>query len=79
MATKADSRVTLHMAASLDGFVARKMAAWTGWRRPTKYAAGETMDTEFIETIGVAQCCCATKCHNRWKRPNQSGKRKLRK
>jgi dihydrofolate reductase len=43
------SRVTIHMAASLDGFIARTDGS-TDWMETTdEYGAGETMDPAFVE------------------------------
>jgi len=43
-----DSRVTIHMAASLDGFVARRDGD-TGWLETAdEFAEGETLDPEFV-------------------------------
>ena len=42
------SKVTIHMAASLDGFIARKDGS-TGWLETSdEYADGESMDPEFV-------------------------------
>lgn len=46
-----DSRVTIHMAASLDGFIARKDGRVDWLETSDDFAAGETMDLEFIETF----------------------------
>ena len=51
----ADARVTIHMAASLDGFIARKDGS-TGWLETgDEFPGGEAMDpafvAEFLETI----------------------------
>jgi dihydrofolate reductase len=50
-----DSRVTIHMVASLDGFVARKDGRVDWLETSDVYAAGETMDAsqvvEFLKTI----------------------------
>jgi dihydrofolate reductase len=43
-----DSRVTIHMVASLDGFIARKDGS-TGWLETgDEYPAGETLDAAYI-------------------------------
>ena len=45
----ADSRVTLHMAASLDGFVARKDGSVDWLETADDFADGKTMDAEAVE------------------------------
>src|SRR5579859_2696119 len=49
------SRVTIHMVASLDGFVARKAGRVDWLETQDRYEAGETMDAtmiaEFLRTI----------------------------
>lgn len=47
----ADSRVTIHMAASLDGFIARKDGRVDWMETADEFAAGETLDPEFIEAF----------------------------
>jgi dihydrofolate reductase len=47
----ADSRVTIHMAASLDGFIARKDGRVDWLKTSDEFAGGDTMDPEFIETF----------------------------
>ena len=43
-----DSRVTIHMASSVDGFIARRDGS-TGWLETRdEYAAGEDMDPAFV-------------------------------
>jgi dihydrofolate reductase len=49
MMASADSRVTIHMAASLDGFIARKDGRVDWMETSDEFAAGETMDPEFVE------------------------------
>ena len=44
-----DSRVTIHMAASLDGFVARKDGDVDWLETSDEYADGETLEPEYIE------------------------------
>lgn len=44
----ADSRVTIHMAASLDGFIARKDGSVDWLETADEFADGETMDPEFV-------------------------------
>jgi dihydrofolate reductase len=53
---QAGSRVTIHMAASLDGFIARRDGAVDWLETTDEFAGGETMDAEaigaFLATIG---------------------------
>jgi dihydrofolate reductase len=51
MTTSPDSRVTIHMAASLDGFIARKDGRVDWMETPDDYAGGETLDPEFVEAF----------------------------
>ena len=55
MTPNADSCVTIHMAASLDGFVARRDGNVDWLETPDEFADGDTMDPElvaaFLETI----------------------------
>jgi dihydrofolate reductase len=44
-----DSRVTIHMAASLDGFIARRDGSIDWLETSDEYAAGVTMDATFIK------------------------------
>ena len=46
-----DSGVTIHMAASLDGFIARKDGRVDWMETSDEFAAGATMDPEFIEAF----------------------------
>lgn len=50
-----DSRVTIHMAASLDGFIARRDGSVDWLETSDHFAGGDTMDpefvTEFLKTI----------------------------
>lgn len=46
-----DARVTIHMAASLDGFIARKDGRVDWLETAAEYAGGATMDPGFIETF----------------------------
>jgi dihydrofolate reductase len=46
-----DSRVTIHMAASLDGFIARKDGRVDWLETSDEFAAGETLDPEFVEAF----------------------------
>src|SRR5678810_1150616 len=44
-----DSRVTIHMVASLDGFIARKDGTVDWLETSDEFEDGETMDPEFID------------------------------
>src|SRR5262245_38257772 len=44
-----DSRVTVHMAASLDGFIARKDGQVDWLETSDEFADGQTMDPGFVE------------------------------
>jgi dihydrofolate reductase len=46
-----DSRVTIHMAASLDGFIARKDGSVDWLETSDEFAAGETLDPSFVEAF----------------------------
>jgi dihydrofolate reductase len=46
-----DSRVTIHMAASLDGFIARKDGSVDWMETKDEFAGGETLDPEFVEAF----------------------------
>jgi dihydrofolate reductase len=46
-----DSRVTIHMAASLDGFIARKDGRVDWLETSDEFADGETLDTGFVEAF----------------------------
>ena len=46
-----DSHVTIHMAASLDGFIARKDGRVDWMETADEFAAGEALDPEFIEAF----------------------------
>jgi dihydrofolate reductase len=45
------SRVTIHMAASLDGFIARKDGSVDWMETADEFAGGETLDPEFVEAF----------------------------
>ena len=45
----ADSRVTIHMAASLDGFIARKDGRVDWLETSDEFEGGETLSPEFVE------------------------------
>ena len=47
----ADSRVTIHMAASLDGFVARKDGRVDWLETADEFVGGDTLDPEFVEAF----------------------------
>jgi dihydrofolate reductase len=47
----ADSQVTIHMAASLDGFIARKDGRVDWMEISDEFAGGETMDPGFVEAF----------------------------
>jgi dihydrofolate reductase len=46
-----DSRVTIHMAASLDGFIARKDGRVDWLETADEFAGGETMEPGFVEAF----------------------------
>ena len=46
-----DSRVTIHMAASLDGFIARKDGSVDWLETSDEFADGSTMDPEFVQAF----------------------------
>jgi dihydrofolate reductase len=46
-----ESRVTIHMAASLDGFIARKDGSVDWMEMSDEFAGGETMDAGFVEAF----------------------------
>jgi dihydrofolate reductase len=46
-----DSRVTIHMAASLDGFIARKDGRVEWLETSDEFADGEVLDPEFVEAF----------------------------
>jgi len=47
----ADSRVTIHMVASLDGFIARKDGSVDWLETSDEFADGEAMDPAFVEAF----------------------------
>ena len=49
--TIADSRVTIHMAASLDGFIARKVGRVDWMETSDEFADGHTMEPGFVEAF----------------------------
>ena len=48
---RSDSRVTIHMVASLDGFIARKDGRVDWLETSDEFAGGETIDAEFVEAF----------------------------
>jgi dihydrofolate reductase len=46
-----DSRVTIHMAASLDGFIARKDGRVDWMETSDEFAGGDTLDLSFVEAF----------------------------
>ena len=46
-----DSRVTIHMAASLDGFIARKDGSVDWLETSDEFVGGDTMDPEVVEAF----------------------------
>jgi dihydrofolate reductase len=46
-----DSRVAIHMAASLDGFIARKDGSVDWLETSDEFVDGDTMDPEFVEAF----------------------------
>ena len=51
MRGNADSRVTIHMAASLDGFIARKDGRVDWLETTDEFVGGDTMDPAFVEAF----------------------------
>src|SRR5437773_10417200 len=51
MMANTDSRVTIHMAASLDGFIARKDGRVDWLETADEFAGGATLDPGFVETF----------------------------
>src|SRR5438128_11810520 len=49
--TNTDSRVTIHMAASLDGFIARKDGRVDWLETSDEFAGGDTLDPGFVENF----------------------------
>lgn len=57
MITNPDSLVTVHMAASLDGFIARKDGRVDWLETSDEFAGGETIDAELVEAfLGRIDC-----------------------
>ena len=55
--TSTDSVVTIHMAASLDGFIARKDGRVDWMETSDEFAAGDAMDPEFVEAVLASIGC----------------------
>jgi dihydrofolate reductase len=53
----ADSRVTIHMVASLDGFVAGKDGSVDWLETADEFADGESLDPKFVETFLASIDC----------------------
>jgi dihydrofolate reductase len=51
MMTSAESHVTIHMAASLDGFIARKDGRVDWLETSDEFVGGDTMDPGFVEAF----------------------------
>src|SRR5438445_11203031 len=51
MMANTDSRVTIHMAASLDGFIARNDGRVDWLETSDEFAGGDTLDPRFVETF----------------------------
>lgn len=51
MMANTDSRVTIHMVASLDGFIARKDGAVDWLETSDEFADGDTLDSGFVEAF----------------------------
>jgi dihydrofolate reductase len=51
MMTNTDSRVTIHMAASLDGFIARKDGRVDWLETSDEFAGGDTLEPGFVEAF----------------------------
>src|SRR5215831_11281421 len=51
MTANADSRVTIHMAASLDGFIARKDGGVDWLETSDEFLDGDTMDPGFVDAF----------------------------
>jgi dihydrofolate reductase len=49
--TSANSRVTIHMVASLDGFIARRDGRVDWLETSDEFADGETLDQEFVDSF----------------------------
>src|SRR5262245_23135252 len=51
MMTNTDCRVTIHMVASLDGFIARKDGRVDWMETSDEFAGGDTLDPKFVESF----------------------------
>lgn len=51
MMANTDARVTIHMVASLDGFIARKDGRVDWMETSDEFAGGDTLDPAFVETF----------------------------
>src|SRR5689334_12838324 len=51
MIVESNSRVTIHMAASLDGFIAKKDGRVDWLETSDEFADGHTMDAEFVAAV----------------------------
>jgi len=51
MTANSESRVTIHMAASLDGFIARKDGSVDWLETSDEFAGGETLEPDFVEAF----------------------------
>src|SRR5882724_10202694 len=51
MMPNTDSRVTIHMVASLDGFIARKDGGVDWLETSDEYADGDTLDPGFVDAF----------------------------
>jgi dihydrofolate reductase len=49
--TTSESKVTIHMAASLDGFIARKDGSVDWMETSDEFSGGASMDPEFVEAV----------------------------
>lgn len=49
--TSSESRITIHMAASLDGFIARNDGSVDWLETADEFPAGDTMDEEFVQGV----------------------------
>ena len=55
--TTPPARVTIHMAASLDGFIARKDGRVDWLETSDEFSGGETLDPEFVEAVRKSIDC----------------------